>query len=240
MNYTEKIKQIPSVAQQVADTLRELILAGELEPGQYLRQDDLAQKFGVSRIPVRDALHILASQNLLVNDPRRGMKVRPISRDEVRDLYGLRRALETFAVREACKEIAPEHLETLREIMKEQRAAVDLVSFIAADERFHQALCDMASNKVLSESVAEVWIRIKQVRSIARADTKWGQDWSSRSIERHERLVKILAKGNGDEAAEEVDAVIQAAHAELERQLEALGWFEDEGKAGRKPDGKAV
>lgn len=228
MNYAEKIKQAPSMAQQIADTLRELILAGELEPGQYLRQDELARKFGVSRIPVRDALYILARQNLLVNDPRRGMKVRPISRDEIRDLYGLRRALETFAVREACKRLLPEHVSTLRQIIANQRAAMDLTSFIAADEEFHQTLCEFAGNKVLSESVADVWARIKQVRSVARADSKWGQDWSSRSIARHEQLVAVLSKCDANRAANEIDAIIHASHAELEQQLETLGWFEGE------------
>lgn len=79
---------------QIAQEIRKLINRGQLPPGLQLRQSDLADRFGISRVPVREALKLLAAESIIEHDPNRGFFVAPLSTDEARQLYRLRHLLE--------------------------------------------------------------------------------------------------------------------------------------------------
>lgn len=231
MDQIQRVANAPNLAEAIADHLAELIYAAELKPGQYLRQEQLASRLGVSRVPVRDALHIVERRGLAVPVPRRGMMVRPISRKTLRDLYGLRRALEPFAVNEAGAEALSEGAEDLQGVFQEQRDAMDrgdLAGFIAIDEHFHRTLCSLAGNQTLDEAITGVWARIKQIRSVARVDPDWGQSWMARSVERHQELLSILDAADAATAAGMVESSISDAQYELEEELDSLGWLEED------------
>src|SRR5882757_3109746 len=97
-----------SLADEIAFRLEAAILARELLPGAKLRQEELCQRFGVSRTPVREALRKLQAQRLVVMVPNRGAAVRLPTRKEVEEVYDLRAELEAFACELACQRAGPE------------------------------------------------------------------------------------------------------------------------------------
>ena len=112
----------PGVATHIADTLEEAILSGRLAPGTALLQLDLAAHFGVSRVPVRDALAILEQRQLAVRVPRRGVMVRPITPEGVRAVFAARRLLEAAVTRLAAERLTPADLAELERVLVAQRA----------------------------------------------------------------------------------------------------------------------
>ena len=230
MDLAQRVQDVSNVAETIAHTMEELIYAAELRPGQYLRQESLDKEFGVSRVPVRDALHLLERRGLAVTIPRKGVMVRPLTPEEVRDLYGLRKALEPYAAREAASRITPNETAKLAGIIDTQRRAQaqgDMKTFMSADEDFHRELCALAGNKALNEVIADVWVRIKQVRSVARADTSWGEQWATRSVQRHERILATVSSGNGKAAVRITEEVIRQSSEELMRAMAEFGWTSD-------------
>jgi DNA-binding GntR family transcriptional regulator len=115
-----RISSLPNVSETIADTLTELIFSGKLHPGQRLVQSQLAEEFGVSRVPVRDALHFLEQRSLVVTRPRRGVIVRPVSRQGLHEIFAMRRILEPPALAEIMSNLTEEDLGALESIVDAQ------------------------------------------------------------------------------------------------------------------------
>ena len=112
-----------SVHEVVVDGIRDMILEGRLRPGDRLRQDDLATTFGVSAIPVREALRQLQAQGLVTFYPRRGARVAGLSVSDYEEIYHVRQALEALAVRWASEDFERIPVERLRHLLGEIEAA---------------------------------------------------------------------------------------------------------------------
>ncbi|MCR5279496.1 MAG: GntR family transcriptional regulator, partial [Lachnospiraceae bacterium] len=108
----------------VFKTLRKAILTGELKPGERLMEIHLAQKLGVSRTPIREAIHKLEQESLVTMIPRRGAVVAEISEKGLRDVLEVRRALDTFCAELACDRITDEAKENLKVACKAFEDAV--------------------------------------------------------------------------------------------------------------------
>lgn len=133
----------------VFKTLRQAILKGELAPGERLLEVQLADKLGVSRTPVREAIHKLSQEGLVVLIPRKGAEVASISEKSLRDVLEVRLALETLAVRLACERITEENLAILQQEFDAFRKAVErdaLLDITQRDEAFHDAIYNSTCN----------------------------------------------------------------------------------------------
>ena len=142
-NLTRRIDAIRNTGEVIAQTLKEMIHEAELEPGQQLVQENVAKMFGVSRVPVRDALQILINMGIAVNVPRRGVIVRPLSRKLLDELFEIRKVLEGAAIQKAVRRATPELLESLRELIRKQSEAlktVDVKQNEKLDDEFHRSL----------------------------------------------------------------------------------------------------
>ena len=140
----------------VVDELRSKILGGTLQPGDRLRIEELAQQFGVSPMPVREALHQLAAEGTAVLDPYRGFSIAELSPDEAEDLYATRAPLEELAARIAVPRLTPAILGQLRAAVARQSRACDegdAGRFIAADVAFHHVLYAAAARPVLARQI---------------------------------------------------------------------------------------
>jgi DNA-binding GntR family transcriptional regulator len=93
--------QTKALYEEVADRIRQLIYHGELEPGEWIDEKALCERLGISRTPLREALKVLASEGLLVLQPRRGCQVRTLSREELEELFPVMAVLEGLCAREA-------------------------------------------------------------------------------------------------------------------------------------------
>src|ERR1700752_5368887 len=114
---------LPTRAGAVAERVRELIRSGELAPGTYLRQDEIAARFGVSTTPVREAFLALEREGLVRRHPHRGVVVFMPSIEELNELYEIRAALEPLAAEIAARQLTEDDLAALERIVTEMRNA---------------------------------------------------------------------------------------------------------------------
>ena len=233
MNSTEnlirRIDAIRNTGEVIAQTLKEMIYEAELEPGQQLVQENIAKMFGVSRVPVRDALQILINMGIAVNIPRRGVIVRPLSRKLLDELFEVRKVLEGAAIQKAVRRATPELLESLRELIRKQSEAlktVDVKQNEKLDDEFHRSLYKAIDNNTLNELIFNNWERIKQARSSSTVDPKHGRQWISASIERHNKVLEALEKKDKSIADQIIVENIESSRREITSSLEDMGWIE--------------
>ncbi|MCI5995780.1 MAG: GntR family transcriptional regulator [Blautia sp.] len=136
----------------VFNTLRQAILKGELKPGERLMEIQLANRLGVSRTPVREAIRKLELEGLVLMIPRKGAEVAEITIKDLEDVLEVRAALEELAVKDACLNITEEQLQELRKAnmdFKKSMEGDDLISRVQADMRFHEIIYDATNNRRL-------------------------------------------------------------------------------------------
>ena len=137
----------------VFNTLRRAILKGELEPGERLMEIALANKLGVSRTPIREAIRKLELEGLVIMIPRKGAEVADITEKSLRDVLEVRKALEELAVQLACEKITQEELEELEKagenFKKVLKRSKDITEVAEADVRFHDVIYMATDNQKL-------------------------------------------------------------------------------------------
>jgi DNA-binding GntR family transcriptional regulator len=150
--------------QSVYEALVELVIAGRLTPGQHLVETELARQLGVSRQPVREALHRLEAEGWVDLRPNQGAFVHVPTDQEVDELLDVRELLEMETVRLAAKAATAGQLARLREICREGQTAVeagDTLRFVAVNNQFHAELARVAGNAVLAELAEIVGRRVR-------------------------------------------------------------------------------
>jgi len=225
-----KIDSIKTTSEVIAESLKEMIYEAELKPGQPLVQENIARMFGVSRVPVRDALQILVKTGIAVSVPRRGVIVRPLSRKLLDELFEVRKILEGSAIRMAAGRIRGEHMKRLEELVREQAAALsteDMKRNERLDDEFHRTLYRAIGNDTLIEMIFSNWERIKQARCASTVDPKHGKAWIIESIRRHERLLRALQQRDTELAYRMIIENIESSRQEITFCLEEMGWIEE-------------
>ena len=138
----------------VFNTLRKAILKGELKPGERLMEIALAERLGVSRTPVREAMRKLESEGLVVMIPRRGAQVANITEKDLNDVLEVRIALENLSIENACMRMTEEQLEELWNAAKNFEATMaegNLVKLAEADVAFHEVIYKSSDNRRLNQ-----------------------------------------------------------------------------------------
>ena len=136
----------------VFNTLRQAILRGELKPGERLMEIQLANKLGVSRTPIREAIRKLELEGLVLMIPRKGAEVAEITEKSLRDVLEVRRALEELAVELACEKITPEQIQELKDAAASFRDSLqegDITRIAEADVKFHDVIYLATDNQKL-------------------------------------------------------------------------------------------
>ena len=202
----------------VFQTLRQAILRGELKPGERLMEIHLAQKLGVSRTPVREAIRKLELEGLVLMIPRKGAVVAEITISDLEDVLEVRMALEELAMKHACRRITKEQLDGLEQlaaVFSESLNGDDVGACAQADMLFHDAIYEATGNNRLTQilnNLREQMYRyrmeylkdrhshaqlLKEHEEILNAlkchDEKSALEWISRHIERQkEHIISIL------------------------------------------------
>jgi DNA-binding GntR family transcriptional regulator len=149
-----------TMTEQVMARLRDMILSGELAPGSRLDQNDLARRFGVSLVPLREALARLQSSGLVRIVPHRGVFVEALSVEELLDIYQVREALEDLASRLAAPRLSAADLATLDrlKIEMEQTAKIDdFDAFLDLHRDFHFTIYRAAGRRHLLQLLTQLW-----------------------------------------------------------------------------------
>lgn len=176
-----------TVGEMVYQVVREAIVSGAFEPGQWLRQESLAEAIGVSRIPVRTALMQLESEGLVTFHPHRGARVRTLSSAQIEEIYRLRKLLEPYALRLSMARMTPERLTRMRELAKVLDSSSEGASFLEARVAFYQEVYDAAHNPLLVEMIEELRSHVGHYLLGLRFH---------RSDEYHATLVDYISKGD--------------------------------------------
>lgn len=179
----------------------EAIDVGVYRPGDRLVEVELAERFGVSRTPIREALQRLETQGLLSRDGR-SLIVSSLDHNQLAELYVVRAELEGLAARLAAKHASPEEVRVLRDMVAEDQALVDNPSALSrANRRFHKQVHLASHNRYLVQQLDLVHrtMALLAVTSLA------AQGRGNTALEEHSRIVEAIAAGDGDAA----DAALQ-------------------------------
>jgi DNA-binding GntR family transcriptional regulator len=144
----------------VADHLRADILEGRLKPGEWLRQERLAQAYGVSQMPVREALKQLAAEGLVEHVPYRGVRIVEFSAEDVVDLYACRSFIEGMAARSAANNVTDEEvaeLASLHEQMLRCKTPEELREYRELNRRFHSLVFSASRRSYIVRTLAQLW-----------------------------------------------------------------------------------
>jgi DNA-binding GntR family transcriptional regulator len=231
-NLTVKVDAIKNIGEVIAQSLKEMIYEAELKPGQQLVQENIAQMFGVSRVPVRDALQILINMGLAVNVPRRGVIVRPLSRKLLDELFEIRKILEGSAIKTAVQKVTSDVFQRLNALVREQTRGLksaDIKKNEKLDDEFHRTLYHAIGNDTLNELIFANWERIKQARCTSTVVPEHGKIWISESIQRHKNVLNALKKKNETLAYQIIVENIESSRQEITSCLEEMGWIESNG-----------
>jgi DNA-binding GntR family transcriptional regulator len=214
------------MAEAALDELREAIVLGELVPGTPLRLEDLAGSLGMSISPIREAVRQLEALGLAEHVPHHGAKVVALDVEELRDLFQVRLALETMAVRRAAERFSEEDAARAAELLEEcvdARARGDLRRAMRAHTEFHFALYAASGSTWLVRLIRPAWESCERYRAALLAQQGNLQD-------RHQALDEELLEGC---AAREPTRAADALHRHLElfgdfysRELGGRGIFE--------------
>lgn len=193
MGKTRKVRNT-SIPARIADSIRDLISRGTLAADVHLGQMQLAQRFGVSRVPVREALKLLASEGLILHDLNRGFFVASLSSEEARQLYRMRHLVEAELL-STIEWPSKETLADLRARVQELEKLIDegkRAEWAVRHRDFHRAIFNLSPHKVLVREVLRLWTLTDRYRSLLPAQSKSSEASGTRSGER--ALVDTLAK----------------------------------------------
>ena len=199
-----KITKTPyrdSLPARVERAVAEWIFNGELTAGQKLTEQEIAERLGVSRGPVRDAFHALEDLGLLRTEKNRGAFVRKIDPEEALEIHDVYSALEELAARSAAGRLAASQVDQLRSLVESMDAAAeadDLDRYYALNLEFHQSLVDGSGNKRL----ASIYSRLLNELHLFRRFGLMQRGEMERSNREHHQILDKIAAGDSEGAGE--------------------------------------
>lgn len=196
----EVIEERTLLSEQIRDALTDEITSGQLRAGTPLDEQHLADRFGASRTPVREALRQLAYGGLVEMRPRRGVVVTRMTPERIMDLFEANAEIEAMCVRLATYRISPLERSRLVNLHKSSAAAVrdgDLDAYDAFNQHFHRSIYAATHNRFLEEEAFAVRHRLAAFR---RTQLRHGDRLVQSNIE-HGQILSVMAQGDGDGAA---------------------------------------
>jgi DNA-binding GntR family transcriptional regulator len=189
-----------SLREQVYEYLRDQMASGGLQPGAFLDLNELAQRLGISRTPLREALLHLESQGFVTVLPRRGFRLNALTLDDIRHYYEIIGALEAAALKNVGGSLGPADFARMRHLdaaMAEAVAARDFDKYYEANLAFHDVYLRRSDNTRL---VAQVHLLKQRLYDWPRRE-RMVQAWEQHSVVEHEDFLRILERGAISEAA---------------------------------------
>ena len=175
--------------EEVAELLRQRIFSNELAPGSWIDELRLAEAYGISRTPLREALKVLATEGLVTMKVRRGAYVTEVSDKDQSDVYHLLSLLESDATGVVAQQASDTELAELVQIHKELHAAKDNTErFFEVNERFHMRLLEMANNRWRTQLVLD----LRKVMKLNRHNSLFKSGRIEESLQEHQDIMDAL------------------------------------------------
>jgi DNA-binding GntR family transcriptional regulator len=189
----------PDLSERIHDAVLDAICSGELKAGARITQEELANRFGVSRQPVLQAMMLLRREGFLVDAGRKGVCVAPLDVQQARNLYVVRAALDGAAARLAAANYTPYLRQRGRQLLDVGRRAVatgHIPSVIEADIDFHLFIYEASGNPVIGETAQPHWQHLRRVMAAALGE----EDLRVSVWDEHEGILRALEAGQTSEA----------------------------------------
>ena len=201
-----------TATEAATDALRQLILSGAVAPGVPLRQDELARQLGVSRTPLREALHRLTVEGLIRLDHHKGAVAATPSIAELKEIYELQEILECHAVKEAIKNRTDESVLVLRSCIEDLAHAKGATAWIRGNLAFHEQLYRMSGKTLIVDVITQLRNRASlYINMVARSEES-----RDRAEREHEEMVDALVGGDSERLEGLIKAHLRATLAWVE------------------------
>lgn len=217
-----------TLAEATVEALREAILDGRLKPGEWLRQEALAEEMGISQITVRDALNQLVGEGMVVRVPYKGVRVVSLDSGDVENLCAVRGLLEGLAYELAAERITPEELDQMRKLLPESTINAEIESVERArdaNRKFHEIAIRACRRPFLIQLLERVydWLDPYMLYGWSFHLTEEAREellkYSERDLERHFQLLEALEARDGEQARRVVEKYMQEVWESTKRFL---------------------
>ena len=213
---SEQIFPPKSISDQIYDLLKKKILANELKPGERLMQEEIAGVFKASRTPIRQAFILLEKDGLVERLPQGGVRVTRIDIETVRDVFGIRGAMEAYAVELACEKIQKADIDLLRDIEQQASAILSMPSvdtkaklqkLLELNSSFHDIIYKSAGSTLLTTLINNLKSAVLRLRALSLREIEtWGQVWKE-----HSQLIDCMDRRDKKSACKIMRGHISAA-----------------------------
>jgi len=210
-----------SLVDQLFELLRNDIINGKIAQGEKITEITLAQRLGISRNPIREAVRRLEGVGLLVNHPRRGRFVREISREEADDIMFFRTGIESAVIREAARRRGPADVKRLRDILDRMHAVAasgDVVGTFALDTEFHRTICEISRSRRSLRAFDEIHGELRMLLGMMGTIFSTLEDAAAA----HEPMFDAIVANDQERAGQLMADHIKSTHREVERYFERL------------------
>src|SRR5574337_79847 len=202
--------------QQVAERLRQRIFSHDLKPGSWVDEQTLAEQYGISRTPLREALKVLAAEGLVTLKPRRGCYVTEISDRDLDEIFAVMALLEgqcaaDCAQRASAADLA--ELQHLQDTLERAAREDDVDGFFEANQAFHRRVQEIADNRWLQQVIQD----LRKVIKLSRHHSLLSEGRLDQSLEEHRRILAALLARDGAAAETEMRTHIGSARQALAR-----------------------
>ncbi|BCU81477.1 GntR family transcriptional regulator [Polycladomyces abyssicola] len=216
---TTKMRIDSSLPNQIANLITEQIVNNQFGPGEQLREGELAEQFGTSRAPVREAFYILEVAGLVERKPRRGSFVKEYSREELIDLLELRNlmelmALERFDLRRSATPLT--EMERIVTSMRELVAKRDKAAYSHLNQQFHKCIIHFAGSKLIETHYDRLITPLRVMIKLS-----WENNTLDRSLEDHQQIVNVLLRGDVEGAKRILDTHNRGTIHRLEKYFQS-------------------
>ena len=217
----EKRSTLPG---QVANQIREAIKSGKLKPGDRLIETVLAREMNIGRNAVREAIRYIEKEGLIVTTPFKGAQVVEMSKNDLKDIYDVRNALETLALNTLAVKIDNEKTRVLDAVVKEMKAVSkkgNLQAIIDVDLKFHRTLCELSENKVLLEAWSAISNRLRAF--IANGDGLYGEDTPEVTLGTHYPVIDAIKNSDFKLAVRILNEILERGYKMASRSYRNIG-----------------
>ncbi|MDP2660252.1 MAG: GntR family transcriptional regulator [Dehalococcoidia bacterium] len=220
MDDPRTFKKYASKRDLVVEALREMILSGQILPGQRLRQEELTRMLGVSATPIREAIRLLEADGLLCGEAHHGVSVVEITPDELQDICRIRSMLEGLATRQAVDRSDPqdyaaalEHLETIQSELEAAVRSGTVAAMANLNRAFHLQLYTQSGSPYLIDMIRRLWMH--QPGYMVWDDPKL----AAASVEQHKAVLAALRARHAEAAAQAIQVHIQLSAVSLAKEM---------------------
>lgn len=196
---SKQIEHHQTLREKILETIREAILKGNLKPGEKVAEPELAERFGISRTPIREAFRQLESEGYLTVIPRKGAVVAALSERDVQEFYAIKSILEGYAAELAAQNLSDKdlaRLETINEKLKKLADDGDVKAFYRVHNEFHDTFLKAADNSKLYELIQQLGMKFSRLRMASLSVN--GR--MAISVAEHDKLLDAFRRHDGKSA----------------------------------------